>query len=60
MKKTSYITPVTNVIKVKTESLCAAVSGVGGNAGIVLGEGETPGTADGRRGRDLWDDEEEW
>ncbi len=59
MKKTSYIVPVTNVIKVNTETLCA-VSGVGGTAGLTMGDGDAPTTADGRRGGySVWDDEED-
>ena len=50
---------------IKNMPLLNVISNVGGDAGIVMGEGETPTVAGSRRRRrredweDEWDDEEE-
>ena len=46
MKKT-YISPAMDVTRVVAEQMIAAsIANVGGDAGVVPGEGEIPGTAE--------------
>jgi len=64
MKKT-YLSPSTTITNVELQLLNnASITGVGGDSGIGMGSGETPGTAGSRRRRrNDWDDddeEEEW
>lgn len=59
MKKTVYIAPAIKIAESGLENMiCASVTAVGGNAGIELGEGDTPTTADTRR-MTQWEDDEE-
>jgi hypothetical protein len=59
MKKAKYITPDFTFTEYNEEELiCASIIEVGGDAGIVIGEGDTPTTADSRRNDKIWDDEE--
>jgi hypothetical protein len=58
MKKTKYITPDFTFTEYNEEELiCASIKDVDGDAGIVIGEGDTPGTAD-SRSNGVWDDDE--
>ena len=59
MKRKEYIAPTTEVNVIKNMPLLNVVSNVDGDAGITQGEGNAPGTANGRRRRNDWDDEEE-
>ena len=61
MKKT-YINPETVVIPfVATQPIAQSITGVGGNTGIILGDGETPADADVKvlndLNRSIWDNE---
>ena len=58
MKKT-YLSPAIAAKEAELLALMnASIAGVGGNSGIQMGDGETPTTADSRRRRNVWDDEE--
>ena len=65
MKKT-YLSPSTTITNVELQLLNnTSIKGVGGDSGIGMGSGDTPGTAGSRRRRrndwdDEWDEEEEW
>ena len=59
MKRTEYMTPAIRIAEAETEEMiCSSVVDVNGDAGITMGEGEAPGTADSRR-RSVWGDDEE-
>lgn len=58
MKKTKYITPDFTFTEYNEEELiCASIKDVVGDTDIVIGDGDTPGTADSRANR-IWDDDE--
>ena len=60
MKKT-YIIPAMIVVPfVATQVIAASITGIGGNSGLEIGDGEIPGTADIKEfdfKTNLWDDE---
>ena len=57
MKKKVYLAPVTTEIQVTPQSFIAAsVTSIGGDAGIELGDGTAPGTADSRGEDDFFED----
>lgn len=57
MKKKEYLAPVTTEIQVIPQSFIAAsVTSIGGDAGIELGDGVIPGTADSRAEDDFFED----
>ncbi len=61
MKKKQYIAPCLKATEVTLAQMtCASITAVGGDAGITLGDGDTPDSADGRRGGfSVWDDDED-
>ena len=60
MKTKVYKAPAARDIKMEHRLLNdASITNVGGNSGIGMGDGETPSTADSRRRRNtFWDDED--
>lgn len=60
MKKTAYLAPESTIIEGEVaEMICSSITGVGGDAGITIGEDPIPEKADSRR-MDVWGDEENW
>ena len=60
MKK-EYMAPAIKINDAELEALMnpASITEVGGNSGIGLGDGDTPGEADARYGyHSVWDDED--
>ena len=61
MKKTVYLAPATEILKMQMQSLLNSVSGVKGDTGIGMGDDtdpDKPKTGDSRR-YDIWTDPEE-
>ena len=57
MNKKTYMAPALTERKVEIQNIiCASVTTVAGDAGITLGEGDAPTTADSRF--TLWEEEE--
>ncbi len=58
MKKTEYMAPAIKVALAEAEEMiCASITAVGGDAGITMGEGDAPTTADSRI--NIWGEDEE-
>jgi hypothetical protein len=61
MKAKAYITPESTIETMAGEQLiCASVTGIDGDTGIEMGEGDTPTEADSRGSKSVWDDDDEW
>jgi hypothetical protein len=62
MKRKVYIVPTINVQTISIQHMiCNSITGVGGNSGIDIEEGdpEPSGGGDSRR-QDVWDDEDDY
>ena len=61
MKKTAYMAPAIEIEEIVVQPLLNIVSGVSGDAGIIIPEPEedVPSEGDARRRHDVWEDEEE-
>jgi len=60
MKKTLYVAPVTEIdgMQIEEQLLNASIRGLESDAGIAIGDGETPTEADARNSFSIWDDED--